>query len=325
MGFVSDIIGGVTGGSESSTPTNYGSLPGFLQTGIQDIYNFGMDIGGSTAPFEALPTQQALLGMVQPFNPQFNLGQRSLATYDQAGQFTPQISDFLGSGGQFLNQARGGIGAGSAPITSGEIGSSIADFMNPYESQVIGNLGSDLSRFGQGLQSDIFSRATDAGAFGGSRQAITEGELGRNLIDRFLNTAGGLRQQGFQNASSLGLNRLQTDRSRALQGAQTALSGAGMAGNLAGQATGAYGTMAGVGSDLMRNRLGVEQMRQGSINNAIAAQEMMRDPRLRQFAFQQGVINPFLQTLPGGGQQSEQSGGIGGFLGGALKGFGFGG
>ena len=71
------------------------------------------------------------------------------------------------------------------------------------------------------------------GAFGGSRQAVAEQELARNVMDQQARTGAQLRSQGFQQAQNL-----------AQQQANQALRQAQLTGQL-GQATGALGAQIG--------------------------------------------------------------------------------
>jgi hypothetical protein len=86
----------------------------------------------------------------------------------------------------------------------GQVGSlldaDIGAYQSPYQQQVIDQSMADIQR-----QADIqrgFSqdRAIGAGAFGGSRSAILEGESQRPYIEQQARTAAGLRQSGFENA-----------------------------------------------------------------------------------------------------------------------------
>ena len=86
----------------------------------------------------------------------------------------------------------------------GQVGSlldaDIGAYQSPYGQQVIDQTMSDIQR-----QADIqrgFSqdRAIGAGAFGGSRSAILEGESQRPYIEQQARTAAGLRESGFINA-----------------------------------------------------------------------------------------------------------------------------
>ena len=76
----------------------------------------------------------------------------------------------------------------------------ISQFFNPYESQVVGGALSDIERARQMQANQLGAQAQAAGAFGGSRQAIMESELGRNALERAAQTAANLRSSGFGQA-----------------------------------------------------------------------------------------------------------------------------
>lgn len=89
-------------------------------------------------------------------------------------------------------------------VQAGQIATTdLSQYMNPYENQVVGQSLQDLERARQMQANQLAAQATSAGAFGGSRQALMESELGRNYMDQAARTAGQLRQAGFQNAQQL--------------------------------------------------------------------------------------------------------------------------
>lgn len=101
-------------------------------------------------------------------------------------------------------------------VAAGQIaGTDLSAYTNPYESQVVGQSLSDLDRARQMQAMQLNAQATRAGAFGGSRQALMQSELGRNYLDQAARTASGLRQAGFQNAQQLAgqdiASRMQAD------------------------------------------------------------------------------------------------------------------
>jgi hypothetical protein len=73
-------------------------------------------------------------------------------------------------------------------------------FMNPFVDQVIDQNLKDIQRQGDIERQRIGSGAIQSGAFGGSRQAIAEQELQRNLADTFARQSAGLRAQAFESA-----------------------------------------------------------------------------------------------------------------------------
>ena len=81
----------------------------------------------------------------------------------------------------------------------------IQQFFNPYEEQVVQGALGDIER--SRLMQDIADRerASRAGAFGGSRQAVQSALTNEAALRQASSTASGLRQTGFTQAANLGL------------------------------------------------------------------------------------------------------------------------
>jgi F0F1-type ATP synthase membrane subunit c/vacuolar-type H+-ATPase subunit K len=72
--------------------------------------------------------------------------------------------------------------------------------MDPFTEDVIRQTEQDILRQGAQQQNQARASAVGAGAFGGSRQAVMQGEIGRNIGDQLARTTSQLRSQGFQQA-----------------------------------------------------------------------------------------------------------------------------
>lgn len=83
----------------------------------------------------------------------------------------------------------------------------IGMFTDPYENQVVQSTLDDISRVGRGALSDI-GASFSQGAFGGTRQAVTEAEMGRNIMQEAARAAGQLRSQGYQSAADRALSNI---------------------------------------------------------------------------------------------------------------------
>ena len=116
-----------------------------------------------------------------------------------------------------ISNALGGVGAfqpflrqGSGAVQSGIMGAlgadytptSFRDFMDPFQEDVIQQQYDDIAQQGRAQLSDFGQRAAGAGAFGGSRQGIAEGEIVRNVLDQQARTGAQLRTAGFQQAQA---------------------------------------------------------------------------------------------------------------------------
>ena len=170
--------------------------------------------------------------------PQVQLGQQGLA----------EGSDFLRQGAAGVapqvQQAQQGLYGATGQFSP----SGIAAFMNPYEQAVIDQTMADIGRQGQIAQQGLQAQAASAGAFGGSRQAVAEQELQRNVLEQQARTAGQLRQTGFESAGQRAQQAFEQSQGRSLaaagQAGQLGLSGQQALGSF-GQGIGALGGQAG--------------------------------------------------------------------------------
>jgi hypothetical protein len=84
--------------------------------------------------------------------------------------------------------------------TSFTAGTTAADYMSPYTEAAIAPQIEEARRQAQIAQTEQAGRLTKAGAFGGSRQAIMDAELQRNLSQNISNIRGQGYQQAFDRA-----------------------------------------------------------------------------------------------------------------------------
>ena len=129
-------------------------------------------------------------------------------TGNRLAGFNPdQLSGFDATRGMF-NQSMGYDPRSQLNTLAGQAAPSLLDtdleaYQNPFQTQVIDNTLADLNRSRQmQLQSDQ-DAAIGRGAFGGSRSALLESETNRNFAEQAAKTAGNLRAQGFDRATSL--------------------------------------------------------------------------------------------------------------------------
>lgn len=79
--------------------------------------------------------------------------------------------------------------------------SSIAPFMNPYETEVIDQMMGDIDRARQITGNQIGADAAAAGAFGGARHGLVEAENNRNALESMARNAANIRQSGYESAA----------------------------------------------------------------------------------------------------------------------------
>lgn len=129
---------------------------------------------------------------------------------------------------------------GAAPVvtardvSAGQIaGADLGAYINPYESQVVGQALSDIGRQRELEQMQRSAQATAAGAFGGSRHGIAEAETSRAFAEQAARTAAGLRQAGFDRATALAgqdiASRMQADLANQAAGLQAGTTSAQLA------------------------------------------------------------------------------------------------
>lgn len=115
-------------------------------------------------------------------------------------QQDPNIFDTAAQG---INTAIGSATQGIAGTPASIATANLGNYYNPFETQVVQQSLSDLDRARQMQANQIGAQATTGNAFGGSREALMQSELGRNYLDQSARTASGLRQAGFQNAQQM--------------------------------------------------------------------------------------------------------------------------
>jgi len=151
---------------------------------------------------------------------QIGLGAAALGATGALGGSTPTSStttssidpDVKAAYLRNLEEARttaAGLGARQfAPYAEYNLGM-VQQYMNPYENQVVQNTLADIERARQGQISAEGARATAAGAFGGTRQAVTRSLVDEAALRNAGNLAAQLRQGGFAQAQNLGLSQQQ--------------------------------------------------------------------------------------------------------------------
>jgi hypothetical protein len=151
---------------------------------------------------------------------QIGLGAAALGATGALGGSTPTSSTattsidpdikaaFLRNLGEARETAAGLGQRQFAPYAEYNLGM-VQQYMNPYENQVVQNTLADIERARQGQISAEGARATAAGAFGGTRQAVTRSLVDEAALRNAGNLAAQLRQGGFAQAQNLGLAQQQ--------------------------------------------------------------------------------------------------------------------
>jgi len=140
------------------------------------------------------------------------------------GSFQP----FLQQGSQAVDQ--GIAGAQGASFTPTDF----KQFMDPFTEEVIARTQQDIADKGAQQQLQAQAGAVGSGAFGGSRQAVLQGQIAADTMDQQARTGAQLRSQGFQQAQNLAQQAAQQQLRQAQLTGQLGVSQAGL-GQLAQQ------------------------------------------------------------------------------------------
>lgn len=206
----------------------------------------------------------------------------------------PYITDYLGKAQALANtpyqtyqgpltagpsdlqtQAFQGIGSLSVPNggTYNPVGSNFTSqqaqqYMNPYLEQALNPTLDEIRRQSQITQQQNNAKMTQAGAFGGSRQALMDTETQRNLLSQLAKTTG----EGYASAYDKAAQQFNTDQQRKINEAQF----------------GADYALKGLGAeqDILKSQLGAGETQRGIASEGITA-DLNEFNQQRQFPYQQ--------------------------------------
>jgi len=189
---------------------------------------------GSQMPF----AQQQLAGLSE------GQQQAIASALGGIGGFQP----YLQKGAEAMGQGIGALGtAQEYTAGAGYTPTGYQEFMDPYTEDVIARTQQDIADKGTQQQMQAQAQAVGSGAFGGSRQAVLQGQIAGDVMEQQARTGAQLRSAGFQQAQQA-----------AQQAAQQQLRQAQLTGQL-GQTIGALGTQtAGLGQ--LGQQMGVQDV-----------------------------------------------------------------
>lgn len=187
-------------------------------------------------PDWAIPYAQKVLGKGEALS---NAPYQAYQGERQA-QFTPLQQQAFAGAGNMAPSAAGADVTQRALNTSysgyqpGQFGAQANQYMDPYMQNVVNIQQREAQRQADIAGTQRNAQATQAGAFGGSRQAIMDAEAARNLATqkgdiqaRGLQDAYGRAQTQFNTEQQLAEQSRQYGAGLGMQGLQTALQGAG--------------------------------------------------------------------------------------------------
>ena len=197
----------------------------------------------------------------------------------------------------FLQQAQAGLtGAMQTAAGAGMSPTAYQAFMDPYLEDVVQRAQDDIGRQGQIQEQQAAAQAVGSGAFGGSRSAVLQGEIGRNTLEQQARTGERLRSAGFSQASKLA----QDAASQQLQQAQLA---GGLSQGIAG--LGQLGQQ--MGTQDINTLLGIGGLQQGQAQQALNVTQQNELAR-QQLPFQQlGFLGDIFRGVPALQQQTTQT------------------
>ena len=113
------------------------------------------------------------------------------------GSFQPFLTESNEALTSGLGQAQQlAAGAGMSPTAYQE-------YMDPFLDDVVQRAQDDIGRQGRIQEQQANAQAVGSGAFGGSRAAVLQGEIGRKTLEQQARTGERLRSAGFSQASKL--------------------------------------------------------------------------------------------------------------------------
>jgi len=229
----------------------------------------------------------------------------------QAGQIAPITAQQVQGTGFQAAQA-GQVGPVTAQqIQAGQLASTaLSPYVNPYESQVVGQTLSDLERARQMQQNVLGAQATQARAFGGSRAGVAQAETNRAFAEQAARTAGQLRQAGFTQAQQAAqqdiASQLAAQQANQQAALQAGISGAGIARDIglanlqAQQQARQFGAQQGMQAALANQQAALQAgTTTAGLQQAINLANQQAQQQARQFGAQQGMTAQQLNQAAG--------------------------
>lgn len=287
------IYGGGGGGQPAPTQntTNTSNIPEYAQPYVesmlgatqQQLFNTtpnssgGVDITG-VKPY--VPYSQNPQDYVAGFSPLQQQAYKGASELQAPGE--------LGAAAGMEGRATmGAMGAGRDYYRMATNPYAVGAFMNPYVQESLQPQLNEIQRQADINSQQAASRATAAGAFGGTRGELAQSEAQRAGLLAQQNAIG----QGYNNAYNQAIQNMQYGAGLGLQGQQAAMQGAGQLANI-GQA----GLQAQEGILGLQSQYGSQQQQQQQniINQAVQNYATAQQYPQQQLAF----MNAQLRGLP---------------------------
>jgi len=291
--------GGSGGGGPTTSTTQTSNIPEYARPYVETMLGATQQQLFNTAPGPDGTTQITSVKPYQAFGAQVDGGQAGLGPGEMAAarsayaQFDPlqnqayQTASGLetgtamqaGMGGTAAGTAQA-LGAGQQYAQQATNPYATAAYMSPYMQNVVDVQQREAQRMSDIAGTQQRGQATQAGAFGGSRQAIMEAERQRNLATQ----QGNIQAMGLQSAFDQARQAQQFGANLGLQGAQAGIAGGQQ---LYGQGAGNLGLQSQYGAQR-------QAYDQNVLNQAIQNYAMTQQYPQQQLAF----MNAQLRGLP---------------------------
>lgn len=250
-----------------------------------------------TQAFQNIAGQTVAPQLGEASNMASQAGRGSMTAFGQGQQLGQAGLGYGGMGAGYGAQAAGmagmGFGAGQQYAQQATSPGAMAAYMSPYMQNAVDWQKQQAVRDYGVAQQGRKAQAVGQGAYGGSRQAVAEGEANRALM----NQLGGIQAQGTQKAYEQAQQAQQFGANLGLQGLQAGYQGLGM--GIQGAQTG----LQGVGAATQAGQYGLQGLGQG-----LQAASTLGQLGQTQFG-QQQAINQALQQA-GAQQQAMQQQGL---------------
>jgi len=207
------------------------------------------------------------------------------------GSFAP----FLQQGAEAVGQGIGQLGTAQQRVAAAGIDpTSYQQFMNPFTEDVIAATQQDIADKGAQQQLQAQAQAVGSGAFGGSRQAVLQGQIAADVMDQQARTGAQLRSAGFQQAQNLAQQAAQQQLRQAQLTGQLGQTVAGLGVQTAG--LGQLGQQMGVQDVNTLLGIGSLQQQQGQRQRDINRANILAEQAL---PFQQiGFMSDIFRGVP---------------------------
>ena len=287
------------GGPTSSTVTNT-NIPDYARPYVETMLGSTLQqmfqVPTDPATGKPIPNEQGTYDILgpQPYRPYSQNPEDYVAGFSpmqQAAQASAeqlQTPGQIGAGSDIAYMAgQGALGAGQQYSQGVRNPYEMASYMNPYMQNVVGVQQQEAMR-----QADIAGTKrgagfAQAGAFGGSRQAIENAEANRNLQTQL----GNIQATGLSNAYDQAIKNQQFGANLGMQGYGQAVGAASQLGSLGQQQQQSQQGIINLQSNLGGQQ---QQQAQNTINQAISNYATGQQYPQQQLAF----LNAQLRGLP---------------------------